>query len=81
MASTERLLRVDREFRVVLAVFVGLMLLATASFVYGWWFDGSTPVGGSGWADQSMYRRVSERLAGGAPSGRGTTCLRDTPSS
>lgn len=47
------------------AVLGGLVLLVALSFGYGWWMDDSVPRGGVGWADQSLYRGATNRLASG----------------
>jgi hypothetical protein len=57
------LLQNRRDF---IAIFI-LMLIATVSFIHGWYFDLSKPISGMGWADQTYYHRVAEKLASGLP--------------
>lgn len=39
---------------------VVLLLIISASFFYGWYFDGSKPQGGIGWADQTIYTNTAQ---------------------
>jgi len=43
------------------------MFALVISFVHGWYFDLSKPQSGIGWADQTMYHQVAEKLATGVP--------------
>jgi hypothetical protein len=42
-----------------------LLLVITASFSYGWFFDASVPRSGRGWSDQGLYTTLAQRLASG----------------
>lgn len=42
-----------------------ILPLVTASFIYAWYFDSSTPQSGLGWADQTLYADVAVLLAEG----------------
>ena len=42
-----------------------VLIALTVSFIYGWYYDDSKPVSGRGWADQSLYIQVTEKLAQG----------------
>jgi len=42
-----------------------ILLVATCSFMYGWYFDASKPQSGGNWADQSLYTAVANRLHDG----------------
>lgn len=57
------LLQNRRDF---IAIFT-LMLIATVSFIHGWYFDLSKPISGMGWFDQTYYHLVAEKLASGLP--------------
>jgi hypothetical protein len=52
--------------------FLGIFtLILVISFLHGWYFDSSKPQSGIGWADQSVYHKVTEKLATGTPLGKG----------
>lgn len=55
----------QRSFWVKWAPLIIVVTYITGLFVYGWFFDSSHPRGGSGWADQSLYRAVTERFING----------------
>ena len=42
-----------------------IILILTASYIYGALFDPSIPRGGLGWADQNLYRSITESLKNG----------------
>lgn len=45
------------------AVVIGLLAVGlTVSFWYGWYWDRTKPVGGLGWADQTLYTTTAARL-------------------
>lgn len=53
------------------ALFFLLVILLSASFYHGWYLDDSKPISGTGWADQTLYRSVADKLAGGIPLSKG----------
>jgi hypothetical protein len=58
--------RARRQLRAIDgAVLLGLLAALSISFFYGWFFDGTHPIGGKGWADQTLYTHVAIRLRNG----------------
>lgn len=49
-----------------MAIPLGILLVVlTASFIYGWFYDSSKPVAGIGWADQTLYKETVDTLLSG----------------
>src|SRR5262245_56112083 len=58
--------RVRRRLRSIDSlVLLGALSILSLSFYYGWFHDGTHPIGGRGWADQTLYTHVAIRLRNG----------------
>lgn len=54
--------KISRERLVQWIPVMSIIVLASLSFVYGWYIDDSKPVSGVGWADQDTYRNTASKL-------------------
>lgn len=64
MKSIASILHDRNELCWTLVLFI-LLCAITASFYMGWYHDNSKPQSGIGWADQSYYIKVAQKLAHG----------------
>lgn len=63
LSKYTKLLQIVEFLLVRNRVIITLGLLLAASFIHGWYYDYSKPQSGEGWADQTTYYQVTEKLA------------------